>query len=212
MTGLNWNNIIIRLVAALVAAALVFALIYTIAWTILRSAVVCGDYGDAGRLTMMKNDFLRIRIALSDFNRQHDRYPQSLDDLPDFKDWRLRDRWKHPYHYSRTETGFRLLSLGRDGKPGGLGLDADIDSEVENTIRIDPTFSQFLWEGVGSATLLWVALIASLCALLACYRTAGPRGWPIFMREKRVLSVVATAVTAVLAAVIFLAIWFLTDR
>jgi general secretion pathway protein G len=42
------------------------------------------------------------------------------------------DPWGHPYQY-RVLTGeqanpFELFSLGRDGKPGGSGEDADITS------------------------------------------------------------------------------------
>ena len=212
MAPLNWKNVTVRFGGALVTAALVFGLVYSIAWTVLRQPVVSGDYGEASRLTMMKNDFLQIRKALSDFTREHGHYPNSLKDLPEFKDRKPVDRWRRPYYYHSTEKGFQLLSLGRDGKPGGLGLDADIDSEGENNIRVEPTFFQFLWEGVGSTTLLRVALLTSLCALLACYRASGPRGWPLFMRGKRVLCVVVTTSTAVVAAFFFLAIWFLSDR
>lgn len=38
------------------------------------------------------------------------------------------DAWGNPYVYSSSATRFELKSLGRDGKPGGEGLDADIDS------------------------------------------------------------------------------------
>lgn len=36
------------------------------------------------------------------------------------------DPWGHPYVYQSTGSGFTLKSLGKDGKPGGEGLDADI--------------------------------------------------------------------------------------
>ena len=39
------------------------------------------------------------------------------------------DPWGHPYVYRRPGpggTGFALVSLGRDGKPGGEGIDADL--------------------------------------------------------------------------------------
>jgi len=37
------------------------------------------------------------------------------------------DPWDHPYVYQRLDGGgYRILSYGRDGKPGGEGPDADI--------------------------------------------------------------------------------------
>lgn len=39
------------------------------------------------------------------------------------------DAWGNPYVYSSTGSGFQLRSLGKDGKPGGEGLDADLDAK-----------------------------------------------------------------------------------
>jgi general secretion pathway protein G len=36
------------------------------------------------------------------------------------------DPWGNPYVYQADGSGYELKSLGRDGKPGGEGLDADI--------------------------------------------------------------------------------------
>jgi general secretion pathway protein G len=53
------------------------------------------------------------------------RGPYLRKDVPD-------DPWKNPYVYSSPGTvnpeSYDLLSLGRDGKPGGEGEDADITS------------------------------------------------------------------------------------
>jgi general secretion pathway protein G len=41
------------------------------------------------------------------------------------------DPWGHPYQYRSpgTKGEFEILSLGRDGQPGGSGEDADISSQ-----------------------------------------------------------------------------------
>ncbi len=41
------------------------------------------------------------------------------------------DPWGHPYLYRApgTKSEYEILSYGRDGQPGGTGLDADITSE-----------------------------------------------------------------------------------
>lgn len=38
----------------------------------------------------------------------------------------LTDPWGRPYAYEVSPGGFRIVSLGRDGAPGGTGEDADI--------------------------------------------------------------------------------------
>lgn len=38
------------------------------------------------------------------------------------------DAWGNPYVYSSTGSSFELKSLGKDGQPGGEGLDADLDA------------------------------------------------------------------------------------
>lgn len=41
------------------------------------------------------------------------------------------DPWGHPYQYKApgTSAEFEIISLGRDGQPGGAGEDADISSQ-----------------------------------------------------------------------------------
>jgi len=37
------------------------------------------------------------------------------------------DAWGHPYSYVATPEGFTIKSLGKDGKEGGEGIDADLE-------------------------------------------------------------------------------------
>jgi general secretion pathway protein G len=39
------------------------------------------------------------------------------------------DAWGNPYAYTSTGNGFTLKSFGKDGQPGGEGLDADLDAK-----------------------------------------------------------------------------------
>ena len=43
----------------------------------------------------------------------------------------LTDPWGHAYIYARTASGYVITSLGRDGKVGGDGEDADISSNTQ---------------------------------------------------------------------------------
>ncbi|WBY09404.1 type II secretion system major pseudopilin GspG [Sphingomonas sp. 7/4-4] len=39
------------------------------------------------------------------------------------------DAWQKPYEYQSDGMSFTIRSFGRDGKPGGEGVDADIDGK-----------------------------------------------------------------------------------
>ncbi len=105
--------------------------------------------GDA-KVQAARSQIEMLSLALDSYRLDNDGYPsveQGLDALrerptavPAPRNWRgpyLRrpvppDPWGHAYQY-RVLTGeqanpFELFSLGRDGKPGGSGEDADITS------------------------------------------------------------------------------------
>lgn len=81
----------------------------------------------------------RVRIGM--YLKRDGTLPPTLDVLP------LRDRyanqttdaWNRPLLYQIEEDGLSLTSLGKDGQPGGSGLDADVtekyriaDGELED--------------------------------------------------------------------------------
>ncbi|MED5370626.1 MAG: type II secretion system protein GspG [Myxococcota bacterium] len=73
-----------------------------------------------------------IEQALEDFHAQHGRYPQTLDGLRPYFDSGAvpKDYWRRPFRYRMPgEHGpYDLWSYGRDGEPGGVGEDADIEA------------------------------------------------------------------------------------
>ena len=109
--------------------------------------MVFRNVGDARRTTARAQIEL-LSLALEQYRLENFYYPsseQGLDALrqapagdPPAPSWRgpyLRkdvpvDPWGRPYVYrypgTRDTTGFDLVSLGRDGQPGGSGDDADI--------------------------------------------------------------------------------------
>jgi general secretion pathway protein G len=87
-------------------------------------------------------DITQIRSALSEYAMNNaGKYPDSLESLvtPDMNGYRYLnqktipvDPWGHEYLYDPPTPGKptpRVYSLGADGKPGGTGEAADIDSE-----------------------------------------------------------------------------------
>jgi general secretion pathway protein G len=100
---------------------------------------------DKAQITRAKSDMRGIESALKFYRLDNYAYPTSEQGLqaliskpndPNIKNWRTggylermpKDPWGNPYQYlSPGNNGeFDVYTLGRDGRPGGEGLDADI--------------------------------------------------------------------------------------
>ena len=101
---------------------------------------------DQARVTVAKADLRTISAALKMYRLDNGDYPTSDQGLaalakkptiePVPSSWAADgylaqqplDPWGHPYvyRYPATSGGFDLLSLGKDGKLGGEGVDADL--------------------------------------------------------------------------------------
>lgn len=96
----------------------------------------------AARLGKTKSDIVSIESAVENFAINNSmRYPHTLEVLitPDENGATylrrkeiLVDPWNRAYVYEPPEPGRpspRIYTLGRDGRPGGTGEDADVDNE-----------------------------------------------------------------------------------
>jgi len=106
------------------------------------------DKVDQARVTRAKSDIQAIETALDLYRLDNFKYPttdQGLQALvtqpsdPTLTNYRSGgylktlpiDPWHNPYVYLSPGAGgqdYEIVSYGRDGKPGGEGYDADIDS------------------------------------------------------------------------------------
>jgi general secretion pathway protein G len=106
------------------------------------------DKVDQARVTRAKSDIQAIETALDLYRLDNFKYPttdQGLQALvsapadPTLTNYRSGgylkslpiDPWHNQYIYLSPGTGgqdYEIISYGRDGKPGGEGYDADIDS------------------------------------------------------------------------------------
>lgn len=109
--------------------------------------MVFRNVGDA-KVTAAKAQLELFGLALDQYRLDNDYYPSTAQGLealrtlpsgePAARDWRgpyLKkpiplDPWGRPYVYrspgERNPQGYDLLSLGRDGQPGGAGEDVDV--------------------------------------------------------------------------------------
>ena len=101
---------------------------------------------DEARATVAKTDLRTISAALKMYRLDNGDYPTTAQGLaalsvkptsePLPRNWSGEgylaqvpvDPWGHPYIYRNLGAagGFDLMSYGKDGKPGGEGLDADL--------------------------------------------------------------------------------------
>ncbi len=90
------------------------------------------------RLTQLK--IKEVGNLIGQFQLQYNKLPTSLEDLtrcteatgqnciPVTSEDKLADAWNNKFTYSTEESGrrYRIKSLGRDGREGGEGADADL--------------------------------------------------------------------------------------
>jgi len=91
------------------------------------------------------------------------------------------DGWGRPFFYSTDGTKFVIASLGRDGKPGGAGLDYDLSNTNEWPDEGRLTFRQFLTHPITRPSVS-VCFACGLLAFLLSVKTVHPsalRGWAI---------------------------------
>jgi hypothetical protein len=126
--------------------------------------------------------------AVQEYQKKHGKLPHDLRDkeitervwMPNNLDVGLGplDAWGRPLHYEIQGDKFAILSYGRDGLPGGAGLDADLGgpalkgsfilSNAPNVGPLQPpTFEQFLTirdvhEIYGNSVVMW----GILCGVL----------------------------------------------
>jgi general secretion pathway protein G len=100
---------------------------------------------DEAKVTTTKTNMLTLSSALKLYRLDNGEYPTTEQGLkalfekptaaPVPANWNSEgyvtempaDAWGHPYVYQApVPGGYSLMSLGKDGKPGGEGLDADL--------------------------------------------------------------------------------------
>ena len=107
---------------ALVALIIVVLALVVIVWACVEN--VPPQTLTRGRMTLIEN---RIR----DYAAAHHRLPDNLSELPkaaDNRDDSIVDGWGRPIQYKKEGHTVTLLSLGKDGRPGGNNQDADINA------------------------------------------------------------------------------------
>src|SRR5688572_15123766 len=113
-----------------------------------------------------------IDDALSAYRTQTGSFPESLLQLRELRDETLlepipfsigemgplRDEWGRPLLYATDGLKCTVLTLGRDGRPGGRGPDCDLSNQEPNSGACYPTLVQFLFAlETGKMPQAWIA-------------------------------------------------------
>jgi hypothetical protein len=158
---------------------------------------------------MTQGDLELLREGIVHHKEETGSLPATLADLEVVKKERVKvdekgrpvDAWRRPFYYQIKGDSYDLYSLGRDGQPGGAGLDADLHAG-----KVDPRTQWLtLWQFMNHAetagirdTCILAGILAFPLCLLGVKRGATSRLSPI----KVLVIHGVTAAFAILAAVV----------
>lgn len=139
------RRLIRHVLIALLCGALIFLILNVAAWYNLR-----GQRNMCRNQDLTRSYGLRILgLRIADYRKTHGVLPDDLAALPAVQIMLrqpgepLLDSWGNPFQYRRMGETYELFSYGRDGQPGGVGLDADLYLDGRNRKLARPTFRQF---------------------------------------------------------------------
>ncbi len=156
------------------------SLIFGIAVTSVPLALILGGANtsrfDYPQLSTTRK-ILKIDRALEKHKIRQGHYPEDLQSA----DLATRDGWRHPMLYSLPVGEPLIESLGRDGKRGGLGRDADSSNRNLNPPEARVSFWQRLFEPLAQG----VVIASGICGLIGALLVYGglrkqnfePRSW-----------------------------------
>lgn len=168
---------------ALGAGLVVSALSIVVLWRIFRDHPAFWSEHKATQLTLRAID-----QAIAEYRQQGHQLPASLTELgpPDLlrpyldQRGRIVDGWGQPFGYSVRGEHYLLLSYGRDGKPGGMGLDYDLSDRNRLPPEGAPTLCQFVLDRPTGGVLLtagMVGIVTVLSVLVLWWPFVAERDW-----------------------------------
>ena len=129
------------------------------------------------RYTQMQLEL--INDAITDYRERFGRLPSSLLELASRnhslmgnEGESVLDGWGRPIRYREDGQEVFVVSYGRDGKAGGLGLDFDLTDKNIWPEQANPTFSQFILE-MPSGSLVIVCLVCGAATGLVLFIAVG---------------------------------------
>ena len=124
-----------RVALCVLTAIFIAGTAYICAWLTYR-----GEFSQRNDLIITRLMLRKLGVAIEEHKEKTGSLPLILMDLDIVKDEAVImgdtglpvDRWRRPIHYEIKGGLYKLYSLGRDGKPGGVGLDADLFADNDD--------------------------------------------------------------------------------
>ena len=126
----------------------------------------------------------RLKTAANEINvyrKRQGRLPASLKNVTallkeesTIREGKLFDAWNKPIVYQRRGASFTLISYGRDGKPGGVGLDCDLSSDNLKPQNAAIPFSQVA-SNPAAGGLIRVSLFSAAITFLLAFSLIKPK-------------------------------------
>lgn len=162
------GNVLLKLCISIVVGCLVTMLALVVSWQRNRSS----EYLNIEQHRTLQTVAITGE-AIEEYTKNNGTAPESLEDLPADELWFLlgmtgdtkyiRDGWGRPLEYAIIEGKGIATSYGRDGQPGGMGLDYDISTAEPKPAAAYPTLGQYAL-GADSLFMPHVSLIPSVIA------------------------------------------------
>jgi hypothetical protein len=205
------NSTTEAVIVSIIAAVAVFVVIIVSGWMNFRDVeLVCPrqweTHNSLRQLNLMVRSLIKengkppATLTVSETNISPEHYANRND--------RFIDAWGRELHYElKSDDSFIIYSLGRDGKPGGVGLDADLFTDLREGQLKWPTFMQFYFPGdpheiqkgglvVGA---VFTAMLVMFAVLLSSLRAStGKSHGSLFSAES-----IARVIGVVLLALVF---------
>ena len=195
------TTILRRLLISLLVGVAMAVMTYLCAWFEMRDAT-----GYRWPHERTYQTLRTLQTALDEEHKTHQSYPAKLDGLKEaHAEWirfeetdEVLDGWERPIQYQPTGNAYALFSLGRDGRPGGSGLDADLNvgdlpTGKESIYPLPPvgipTLWQFTFDFQETRGVFLGCGLAGLFAAVACFSS-----WPK-SEKKPIFSLIKLACT-----------------
>jgi Type II secretion system (T2SS), protein G len=197
-----------KVLMALVTACVISGTAYVCAWL---------TYADTGPFFVQQHSTRfhlgYLQLEVERYKKETGKLPATLSDLDTLKDHvpmgengkPPADSWRRPFQYQVTGDSYDLYSLGRDGQPGGVGLDADLYAGKSDRSAEDPTLWQFTVEP-GTAGIQVTCIAAGILSFPICLIGAKNEPWN---GTSVINALVRYGITAIFAVVAAVAISFL---
>lgn len=201
------SNLFFRLAVASCVGIVVAALAIAVAWQNAREAPMMR------RAQWWTQRNLRgIEQAITRYQQESNALPCSLSQLMGMEsdihfenNGEILDGWKRPFVCSTDGTNFLVTSYGRDGKPGGKGLDCDLTNRNRSPKESLPTFLQFVCDLPSGGMIGTCFVCGAIAFFLSLYAVKTPDLTPHGLAALG-FKLGATIIGAVIVAVIISAL------